>query len=194
MTTRAKWFDAIGLTYAKNFDEVEAARSAFAQQRQAMLDTLVRAFESAFDGTAFKPFERGKHEGGWETFWLTGQFAKAKMNAGTGPRQTAITFGLDTDACFVTADGGQFGFGAYLLFKMSKRRFEQLRPAITSVRLPFDYYAEDRNAYLRTAWITPDDARFALDAFEEEVTKLPELFAKADEVIGPTYHKLKFGE
>jgi len=187
------WFDQIGLTYAKNFDEVETARSAFTRQRQVLLDTLAKVCESALENTSFKPFERGKPEGGWETLWGSGKYASARKQAGTGERQVAVCFGFDHDPCFVNSEGGRFGFGAYLVFKMNKKRFEQMRSAIVGVGVPSDYYAEDSAAYLRTAWITPNDERFKLDAFEDELSKLPELFAKADEAIGHAYIKLKFG-
>jgi hypothetical protein len=188
------WFDKIGSTYANNFDEVEAARSAFKQQRQAVLDVLVRACESAFAGTTLGARERGKTEGGWETLWIEGVFSKVKQKGGAGSRQTAIVFGLDSDACFSSSDGGCFGFGAYLLFKMSDKRFAQLRPAMTSVGLPFDYYSVDSAAYLRSAWLRPTEERFRLDVFETEVAKLPGVFAKADEMIGAAYDQLKFGQ
>jgi hypothetical protein len=191
--SRTNWFDDIALTYARNFDEVEAARSAYTQQRQTILATLVRVCESAFEGTTFNPIERTKPEGGWETFWASGQFTRAKIKAGKGPRQAAVVFGMDSDPCFESAGGGCFGFGTYLLFKMSKQRYEQLRTALASVNVPFDYYSEDSAAYLRGAWIRPTDAQFKREAFEEEVLKLPELFAKADEAIGAGYHELKFG-
>ena len=190
--TRA-WFDDIGLTYAKNFDEVEAARSAYTQQRQAILDALVRVLESTFEPTTFKTLERGKPKDGWETFWVTGQFTKAKVKAGTGPRQTAIVFGLGSDTSFETDGGGCYGFGAYLAFKMNRKRYEQLRSALASVGVPFDHYAGESAAYLRSSWIRPTDDRFQLAALEEEVTNLPDLFAKADEAIGAAYYKLKFG-
>lgn len=191
--TRSSWFDEIGLTYAKNFDEVEAARSAYTQQRQAVLDALDRVFESAFDGTTFGPIERGKAENGWETFWLTGQFTKARIKADTGPRQSAVVFGLGTDPCFENVGGGCYGFGAYVLFKMNPKRFQQLRLTMATLNVSFEYFAEDSGAYLRSVWIKPGDERFQLSAFEEEIAKLPELFAKADEAIGAAYYKLKFG-
>ncbi len=148
---------------------------------------------SAFEGTTFKPLEQAKPVGGWETFWAGGQFTRAKIKAGKGPHQAAVVFGMDSDLCFESAGGGCFGFGTYLLFKMSKKRYDQLRTTFASVNVPFDYYSEDGAAYLRGAWIRPTDAQFKREAFEEEVIKLPELFAKADEAIGVAYHELRFG-
>lgn len=191
MTT--PWFDAIGLAYTKHHDEIEAARSEFTVQRQALLDRLVKVGESAVTNKSSLPLERGKVESGWETLWLIGKYAQAKHDAGSHGRRSGLCFGLGTDEGFVGQQGGCFGFGAYVFFQMSPARFEQLRTTIVSIGAVFDYYRKEDSVCLRSAWVTAGTERFRLDVFEEEVARLPELFAKADEAISNAYIKAKSG-
>jgi hypothetical protein len=191
MTT--PWFDDIGLAYAKHHDEIEAARSEFTVQRQALLDRLVKVGESAVNNKSSLPLERGKVEGGWETLWLTGKYTRAKHEAGSSGRRSGLCFGLGLDEGFASQHGGCFGFGAYVFFQMSPARFAQLRPTIVSIGAAVDYYRKEDSVCLRSAWVTPGTERFRLDVFEEEVAQLPELFAKADEAISHAYIKAKSG-
>ena len=187
------WFDQIGLVYARRHDEVEAARSAFLSQRQAIVDHLMDVCFKQLGTTC--QFERGKASDGWEVIWLEGSHATARRElANKTKHQSGLSLGIGHDPYFLSSEGGCFGFGAYLFFAMGEGSYAKMKTQL-SATFPVDYVDEpgSRGAFLRTAWITPVAERFALESFEQSVRELPEAFAVADKVVSTAYAKLKGG-
>jgi hypothetical protein len=189
------WFSDIGLSYAKHFDELDAAWSEFDKQRIAILNHLsevaIASLTSAtIHGVTSPPV---RSDDGWEHWWITGTWARARAR---GDRQSGISFGLDLDPCFENDGGGRFGFGVYVFFMMSANRYAKLQSCLadvaTATGCALDYApGKDRCACARTAWIVPEGDRFGIDAFVEEIERLPGLFRTIDDVVGTAYAKTK---
>lgn len=191
--TRHIWFDEIGLCYAKNFDEVEGARSQFMRELEAILGHLGETLRTALAAT--KLVADPVRQDGWDYWWLMGAFCKFRRDAGKAEYQSGICLGVGHDRCFEAEGGGRFGFGTYVNFRLKPNRYRDLRPRLIelarSLNLAVDHDAVDDLVYLRSAWILPNEDRFVLDVFEREVERLPELFAKIDQPLAEAYAKLK---
>jgi hypothetical protein len=187
------WFDEIGFTYAKNHDEVEAARSGFILQRERVVARLEEVcLEALSDARA--SFDLGATEGGWQTVWVNAKHARARRDiVGKTKCQSGICFGFDYDRCFLSSEGGRFGFGTYALFAMGDKSFAHVRPALVKLENPVDYDDTDQLIYVRGAWTLPAQELFTLEALERKVAMLPALFAKVDEVVANAYIKKKVG-
>jgi hypothetical protein len=187
------WFDQIGLAYAQNFDEVEAARSLFEQQRETILGRLTTAACEALTGKGLNLDDDTVTQRGWVDIFIAREWTSVRDK---GKRQSGISFGLGVDPWFTQHDGGRFGFGAYVFLRMGEPRFKKLRQplenAATSNGCVLDYAAgKDRSACLRTSWIVPAAASFTLDAFVDAVLRLPEVFVKTDGALASAYQKSK---
>lgn len=79
-------------------------------------------------------------------------------------------------------------------FRLKPNRYRDLRPRLIelarSLKLAVDHDTVDDLVYLRSAWILPNEDGFALDVFEREVERLPDLFAKIDQPLAEAYAKL----
>jgi hypothetical protein len=186
------WFDKIGVTYAQNYDEVEAARSLFEQQRETVLDRLMSAAKEALNGKGLAIDGEASNQGGFVDIFVAKRWTSVREK---GPRQSGISFGLGMDSCFAQHGGGRFGFGAYVFLRMGEPRFKRLRPALEAVTVNtqrVDYSpGKDRSACVRTAWIRPGDAAFTLDGFIDAAVNLPDVFVKIDEYVAAAYQKNK---
>jgi hypothetical protein len=187
------WFEEIGLCYAKNFDEVEGARGQFEQERETLLEHLGEALRTVLFTT--KIVADPVREDGWDNWWIMGAFYKFRRDAGKTEYQSGICFGVGHDRCFEAEGGGRFGFGTYVNFRLKPNRYRDLRPRLSelarSLELAVDHDAYGDQVYLRSAWILSNEERFALDVFEREVARLPDLFVKIDQPLAEAYAKLK---
>jgi len=189
------WFEEIGLCYAKNFDEVESARSQFEQERETILDYLGGILKAALAAARLKTIAEPIRGDGWDNWWLSGAFFKFRRDSGKVEYQSGLCFGIGYDHCFEVEGGGRFGFGTYVNFRLRPNRYRDLKPKITELaresKLVFEHDTDTDQLYLRSAWFLPNEESFTLDSFEREVSQLPDLFAKIDEPLAEAYAKLK---
>jgi hypothetical protein len=189
------WFEEIGLCYARNFDEVESARSQFEQERETILDYLGEILKAVLSAASLKNIADPIRGDGWDNWWLSGAFFKFRRDSGKMDYQSGICFGIGYDHCFEVEGGGRFGFGTYVNFRLRPNRYRDLKPKIAELarelKLVFDHDTDADQLYLRSAWFLPNEEDFTLDIFEREVSQLPDLFAKIDESLAEAYAKLK---
>lgn len=196
MSDPRPWLDPIGLAYARNFDEVETARSQFEQQRARILDRLRDVTQDAWKGAATALDGPPAREDGWDTWSITEAWTAVRQSVGRKQHgQSGVSVGLGHDACFAAAGGACFGFGAYAHFAMSPERFAKVRADLAAVarahHAAVDYDADERIAYVRCAWIRPADDGFDLATFEARVQPLPEMFTAVDQALASAYHRSK---
>jgi len=196
MSKTKPWFDPIAFAYAQHFDEVEVARSQFEHQRRVILDRLSGVTKKSLENAALKVLGDAVRDDGWDIWYIAGAWTKIRLDVGKkSDRQSGICVGLDRDPCFESNDGARFGFGAYAFFAMSQNRYTKLRAALSeaasSSGAVADYSPTDLTAYVRCSWIRPGDETFALEAFEEQVQRLPGLFAKFDLAVDTAYKRSK---
>lgn len=189
------WFEEVGLCYAKNFDEVESARSQFEHERETILDHLGAILRADLPAARLKAIADPIREDGWDNWWLSGAFFKFRRDSGKTEYQSGICFGIGYDHCFEGEGGGRFGFGTYVNFRLRPNRYRDLKPKIVELarelKLVFDHDTEADQLYLRSAWFLANEESFMLGVFEREVSRLPDLFAKIDEPLAEAYAKLK---
>lgn len=196
MSDPRPWLDPIGLAYARNFDEVETARSQFEQQRARVLDRLRDVTRAAWASAATALDGPPAREDGWDTWSITGAWTAVRQSVGRKQHgQSGVSVGLGHDACFAAAGGACFGFGAYVYFAMSPGRFEKTCAALVTAAQPHDaavdYDPDGRIAYVRCAWIRPADDGFDLATFEARVQPLPEQFTTLDRALAAAYEQSK---
>lgn len=189
------WFDDIGLSYCKNFDEVEAARDDFEEQRRVVLERLHQVAQRAFSD--FKPkvtFPRLEHDA-WRDVYVKGFWTKIRRKSGNkGDGQSGVYFAIDRDPCFAIQGRNRFGFVAGIYFSMARNQYNEIKPSLTEVAK--DHHCEvdhwggrgEQSACIRSAWVAPEDRKkFRLAAFEAEIRRLPGLFKKIDRAVDEAY-------
>ncbi|MBA2322337.1 MAG: hypothetical protein H0V89_14425 [Deltaproteobacteria bacterium] len=196
MNKSKPWMDPIAFAYAQNFDEVETARSQFENQRRAILDRLNVVTKATLASEQLKVIDEVEREDGWDTWFVASAWTKIRLAVGKkSGRQAGVCVGIDRDPCFETNEGARFGFGTYAFFVMTEKRYSKLRAVLTesarAIGAVVDYSPTDLTAYVRCAWIRPGEETFTLDAFEEQVQRLPGLFTRFDRAVEAAYNRSK---
>ena len=190
--------EAIWLSYCRNFDEVETARSAFEKRRTAILHRLNDVIGQALENAGRK-FPDPDSDDRWSSWAVHGDWTKLRVKRGKkNASEAGLYFGIDHDPSFEHDGGGRFGFVAGLYFAMSQDLYTKMRPSLALAPgargCAIDYWSgrDLPSACIRTAWILPGDKRFTVASFTAEVGRLPSLFKKLDGAVTAAYERGKW--
>ena len=188
------WFDAVGLTFARNAREVETARTSFLRTRDAFMQELNDLLLGRAKTLGLKVMDRimKRPEGldTWAGIQVSGKYQKELSS----PYATSLNF------CFGHADfwnDGEdipFGFYTYLYVKMKEahasrlrlaERLNELVPGATRLR-----HGGGMITYIVASEHLPGTDSFSPEMIRAAVLSLADHFPRADEMLAEAIRQL----
>jgi hypothetical protein len=185
------WFDNIGLVFARNAREVEAARASFFSTRDALMEELHSLALEKARALELDVIDRGitKPRLGLDTWGLIGVRGKyhAVCNAEGAATDVATTIGVAFGHADFWLDGADipFGFYTYLYVRLGKarserlgleRRLEELLPGARELR-----HRGRQDTYVVASFHAPGTDTFTAEAMRAAVLGLVDRFSHTDE-------------
>jgi hypothetical protein len=171
------WLSPIGAEYARLYDQVEAARRLYEEEREQILVSLCGTLENLFQRRHLGTRRVHKRQDNWADVYVdSGKYQFKGRRSGI-----EIAFSAWKQPAFTVS--------AWIFFSMDAKRLAALgfKPVSadlsSALKLPGQAQAEYQGGwgYLRAFAIRSDDSRFTRTDVEAELERIPDLWLLADE-------------
>jgi hypothetical protein len=186
--------DEVWLAYARDYEAVEGARSAYQQRRNQIADEMMDRMKSTLGKRVLLTDAKDKQP--YRELYLGGSYAAFRVNKGrSGKTNSQAGIGFTFDVW--DAELG-YGLTTYIFFRMGPGSFRvlsgQVQENVEKVDKRFVVEHDQGRLYVRAGFYSPNSDRFDAQAFIDAAAQLPGAFASLEEPVLALYKALKEGD